>query len=429
MKRVAWAIVALAGCRLGFDRIAPGGDAGDDAAAGDAVELRLVTDAYGNDAAGQPIAGATVLVDRGHGLERSMTDADGAARIPIADLAAIHVVFRGELGLRVYSVIAPPPGPIELGGRPGAAGFRQAAVRLPDTMATEYTARIAEHCATLDGGGSGFVVAISLAPECDGQARHVVGFQIPVSSGVYSEYLDGGVVTLAAGTIVTLGGTFRAMRGYPVTLDHLAPTASATKLTLVERTDLDVLPLSPALDFTATPMATAALTTHAAPGGNAVKLSFTNLEVAGNFLTISDSILPLDLTKPIALDAARLVPPFASLAVGARELSWVGGDGGTIAIVEAIAGPIQWDAYLPASATSVEFPALPADLGASFLAFDVVSVQKLDVPGATRAGLQATVDRTWGRWPHEASLLPAAGSTLASILYSAGIVFKPPPTQ
>jgi hypothetical protein len=56
---------------------------------------------------------------------------------------------------------------------------------------------------------------------------------------------------------------------------------------------------------------------------------------------------------------------------------------------------------------------------------DVVSVVKLDVPGVSRTDLLPTIDRRWSRWPHDATLFPPAGSSLARILYSAAL--GPPP--
>lgn len=50
--------------------------------------------------------------------------------------------------------------------------------------------------------------------------------------------------------------------------------------------------------------------------------------------------------------------------------------------------------------------------------FDVLSIVKLDVPGATLADLVPTIDRRWPSWPHDPLLLPPVGGAMSRMLYS-----------
>lgn len=98
----------------------------------------------------------------------------------------------------------------------------------------------------------------------------------------------------------------------------------------------------------------------------------------------SERITPATIAGTTRFDAASMPPPFTQVtADGLASVSWTGGGtGGTLLAVEAIAGMLQWNAYTEPSATSVTFPALPADLGVPLPArFAVVTVAKLDIGG------------------------------------------------
>lgn len=123
---------------------------------------------------------------------------------------------------------------------------------------------------------------------------------------------------------------------------------------------------------------------------------------------------------PLAVDSGSRRPARPTTAT---SVSWTGGGtGGTTIAVEATAGMLQWNAYADPSATSVHFPAIPADLPVPMPAsFAVVSVTKLDVPGTTAGTLARTFDRTWVQWPNLAELAPPGGSSRARILYIVGL--------
>jgi hypothetical protein len=162
--RLLAAVAALAACgRFGF---APPPDAAPDApdAAVPLVTVILTTDEYGNEAAGLPIAGATVVVEHAAGPRDLLaTDAAGTARFPAADVVATHVAFHSDLGWRVYTVAIGHAGTIELGGRRNLASTRQLAVTAPNNGGTAYAVRLPEHCAPTAGTASTPTVVVDYA--------------------------------------------------------------------------------------------------------------------------------------------------------------------------------------------------------------------------------------------------------------------------
>src|SRR4029079_5595655 len=147
-------------------------------------------------------------------------------------------------------------------------------------------------------------------------------------------------------------------------------------------------------------------------------------DLPAQYSSTSEHIAPAIITGTTSFDASAMLPLFTALTVDQLpSLSWTGGGtGGTLVAREALAGMLQWDAYVAPSATAVTFPALPADLGIPApLSWGLVTVTKLDVPSAIGAYLARTVDRTWGQWPNNADLLPPEGSSVARILYSAAL--------
>lgn len=208
---LAWLfVVALAGCRWGFDDVArppsddaPSDDARDSAmpvidappiAGGTDLRLVVVSDEYGSDRIGTPIPGATVLVDRGAGLERSQTDAAGIAQLAAAGVRACHVVVKGELGWRIYTLVAPRAGTIELGGRPASNLARNMTFTVPDDGALSYTLRVLSHCATPPTYGGTRQLPVEYDSRCEGQTGHVVAFALPSVAGAMPRYLDAGDV-------------------------------------------------------------------------------------------------------------------------------------------------------------------------------------------------------------------------------------------
>lgn len=236
-------------------------------------------------------------------------------------------------------------------------------------------------------------------------------------------YLDAGNVTLTSGSTRTITGTYAALPTYAVQVGRLPALASSVDAGIYARTGLDLTLLGG--DFTsATPQGgTATVSATAAPGGNALWVStLANLPI--QYSSTSDRIVPAMIAPQMSFDAQTLVPLFDSLVLTRPPtVAWTGGEGqGTILAVEITSGQVQWDAYLAPSATSVTFPALPADLGVPVpQSFDFASVARLDIPGATTADLVPTIDRTWPSWPHDPTVFPAAGAGMARIVYSIGL--------
>ncbi len=423
---LAWLIVALVGCRLGFDeRPRPPGDGapGDDGAlpAATDVELIVVSDEYGSDVRGTPIPGATVLVDRGAGLERSVTDAAGVARFAAAGVLAAHVAVNGELGWRIYTLVAPRPGTIELGGRPAVNLGGSTTFELPDSGAATYSLRVFAHCAT-PPLSTAPTLSISYDLACEGRVLPVIAFAFPPKNGA-PEFLAPGSVGFSSGGTIRISGTFQPMPAHTVAFTDLPGDVRSASATLLRRDGLDLLPLTPTIDSAPAIAGAATVQTHAATGGDTLSSQIENDQPVA-YLSTSQTIAPIAIARDMRVDARTLLSPFQSLVLtSAPDLSWTSRETrGSVLVVETITGNVQWNAYLAPSATSVAFPALPADLGIPTpTRFDVASVARIDVPGAPLADLLRTIDRTWALWPHDASLFPAAGSSVARILYAAGL--------
>lgn len=419
---LAW-IIALAGCgRLGFeDRGGPPGDG--QVPDPDNITLVVTSDEYGSDAIGTPIPGATVLVDRGSGLERSVTDGQGTARFPVAGVVACHVVFKGELGWRVYTMVAPHAGTIELGSRPQLSENLRMTFSIPDdNTAGDFTVRVPEHCGRAAYYGAP-QVSVDYGRACEGKPERVIAYVRPLSgSGLPDLYLDAGAVTLANGSTRSVTGSYRPLDAHQVHLVNLPAGATSVAADVLARSGIDLLPLVPNSD-SATPQGRAVtLPTPAAPGGNALRVVAFG-SPASAYIASSERIMAATITTAMDVDVQGMLPLFDALvASNPPSLAWTGGSGGTIIAVEANAGMVQWDAYLDPSATAVMFPDIPADLAVPIpKAFDFASVVKLDVPGATTADLARTIDRRWLLWPHDTELFPPDGSAITRILYTAAL--------
>src|SRR5690349_6514706 len=106
--RALAAACALAACgRFSFQA---GPDADDDTGSGETITVIVTSDEYLAEPAGQPIRGATVLIERDGAVERTATDGAGTARFPAAGVTAYHVVYKADLGWRVYTAAAPHAG-------------------------------------------------------------------------------------------------------------------------------------------------------------------------------------------------------------------------------------------------------------------------------------------------------------------------------
>jgi hypothetical protein len=192
---------------------------------------------------------------------------------------------------------------------------------------------------------------------------------------------------------------------------------------ILARSGLDLVQMTADFASVTPGQPTTAIAATAAPGGNALLVQLTAATPI-QYGSTSVRILPLSTTALPLVDAQSLIPVLGTLVLTRPpDVSWTGGGtGGTIIAVETVTGQVQWDAYLPPTATAVAFPELPADLGVPVpRSFDFASVVKLDIPGATTEDLLPTIDRTWSQWPHEPSLLPAAGSAEARILYTSAL--------
>jgi hypothetical protein len=414
-------VIALAGCgRLGFRDVADAPGDGERPTDPEHLTLVVVSDEYGSDRIGTPIPGATVLVDRGAGrgagLERSVTDDQGTARFAIAGVVACHVVFKGDLGWRLYTIVAPRAGTIELGGRPEVGINLRMTFALPTSAtAGDYTIRVDEHCGRA-AYVSGPSVQLEFDHACLGKPERVLAFARNSATDVY---LDAGEVTLADAATYQLTGTYQPVPTHKIQVADLPVGTTSMEADLLARVGLDLVPLSPTPSSVAAQGRSATQIVDAAPGGDTLRVAAfgaTGLP----YLASSERITPTPLASVISVSAAAMLPLFDTLdAAHPPSLAWTGGDGGTILAVEANAGAVQWDAYLEPTATALAFPEIPADLQVPIpKAFDYVSLTKLAVPGATAADLIRTIDRRWLAWPHDDLLFPAEGAASTHMLYT-----------
>ncbi|HEX7841387.1 MAG TPA: hypothetical protein VF469_28105 [Kofleriaceae bacterium] len=421
-RRLALAIV-LAGCgRVGFQDVGSGsGGDGGGGGTGDTITLVLASDASSSGPAGTPLAGATVLIERAGGTDRIATDATGTAQFSAAGVVAWHVAIRQGQGWRIYTMVGPPSGTIELGRRPDSGTNHTMTFVVPDNGSSSFWLHLPEACGFPPKEGSA-TFTLGYDPACEGKTTRVIAFTRPPNAA-QDRYLDAGAVTLTSGATRTVTGSYAALPTYPIQVSNLPSLASSVGAGIYARTGLDLTLLGG--DFaSATPQGGAAtVSATAAPGGNALWIS-TQGNLPIQYSSSSDRIVPSMITAQTSFDARTMVPLFDSLVLTRPPtMAWTGGEGqGTILAVEITSGQVQWDAYLAPSATSVTFPALPADLGAPVpQSFDFASVARLDIPGATTADLVPTIDRAWPSWPNDPTLFPAAGAGMARIVYSIGL--------
>jgi hypothetical protein len=415
--RALAAACALAACgRVAFQ---PAAGPEDDESPGETITVIVTSDEYLAEPAGQPIRGATVLIERDGAVERTATDGAGTARFAAAGVSVYHVVYKADLGWRIYTAAAPRAGTFEYGGRSAFNLSQQMTLSIPGGAAADsFALTLPDRCATvLPSPSPSFTFDYNAV--CSGEAVRVIAFRLPPSA---PEYLDAGLVTLANGATRVVTGTYQTalLRTIEIT-DLPAGTASVFADVVVRSAD-DVVRLTPVSSpVTTGGMPTAAVSTFAAPGGDALHVR-AFLELPGRSSSSSERIAPAMIAGTTQFDATSMLPLFTQVtADGLVSVSWTGGGtGGTVLAVEAVAGMLQWDAYTQPSATSVTFPSLPADLGVPRPAsFAVVTVAKLDIPGAT-ADTARTLDRTWQLWPNSVDLVSPSGGSMTRALYLPG---------
>jgi len=423
--RLALAVL-VAGCgRVGFQELAGHAGGDDDGGAADTtIALVVTSDATSTGPAGAPIAGATVIVQRtaGAASDRLTTDAGGGVRFAADGVVAFHVAYHAGASWRVYTVAAPPAGPIALGGRPEATALSHAmSFALPDNGSSNFWLHLGAACAIPPKEGSASFT-LAYAAECEGTTTHVVAFTTAPGT-TQDRYIDVGDVTLRNGGMKTVTGAYAVPAAHAVKISNLLGLVSSTTAGIYARTGLELLQLGGDFD-SATPSAgTATVATTAAPGGNTLWVS-TLADLPIQYSSSSDRLVPVTIANQMSFDASTMVPLFSQLTLtNPPSVAWTGGaDHGTILALEITSGALQWDAYLPPSATAVRFPDLPGDLGAPVPhTYDYASLVRLDVPGATTADLMPTIDRASVSWPSDPAVFAAEGSGMARIVYSVGL--------
>ena len=425
--RLALALL-LAGCgRVGFEEIAghSGGDDAGSASGSNAITLVVTSDETSSAPGGAPIAGATVMIERGTGTlpERMATDASGTVQFAAAGAVACHVAFRSGPGWRVYSIQAPPSGTIALGGRSLTTTFSHGMrFALPDNGSSNFWLNLGSSCAISPKYGSP-TFTLGYVPACEGKTTRVIAFTTAPGT-TQDRYIDVGNVTLANGAMKTVTGNYLQPAAYTVQITGMPGVIGSASAGIYARSGLDLTHLGGDFDSVSTPGGgTVNVPTSAAPGGNTLWVSLRG-DLPIQYESSTDRIVPATIAAQMTFDARTAVPVFSQVTLTAPpSVSWIDGAGqGTILALEITSGTLQWDAYLPPSATSARFPSLPSDLGVPVPAsYDFASLARLDIPGATTADVARTIDRTWPSWPPDGAMFPAAGSGMARIVYSIGL--------
>jgi hypothetical protein len=426
-------LLALASCgRYGFSdnpSTSDGGGGADTTAATESLRLLVTTDSAGAQNAGLPIPGATVLVDRGTGaLERLTTDGSGAISLQPDGIVAYHVLYGTKDVWRLYTVATGALGPITLGGNGFQSGGTMT-LNLPAVSQGDFTLNLPERCGPQVGSSNR--MSVQYTAECEGQTVRALCFE--TTDFTTWKYLDIGTLKLSDGTTATATGGYVAqpqhkitLTGVPAGVDAFASvfTRSQLDLTLMEHDDGTGLGTSTTISGT-----TATVTTTAAPGGNTVLASLDPPSRPGiAFGGTSERYIPARFSTAAPFtataDVSTMPPPFFDVQLDSKSgLTWTGGTGGTITVVDLNTDNYHWTAYLPPTATSLPFPVIPADIG--FPSTDSVStfdLMKFDIPGATAEGLTAQIDQLWHRWPHDAALLPDGGAGRITASYIRGLV-------
>ena len=409
-------VLALASCgRLGFTDLT--GDSGNGGPFS-TIKVVLSTDEYGLVMPGLPLSGATVLVDRGTGVfDRLTTDEQGLATLAADGVVAFHVVYGGYTAWRIYTVATGTTGTIALGGTPVAHYNSQPMTFvLPNGPGKLFTVHVPGQCAT-PSQRSVPTLSFYYNRVCEGRTVRAIGYNT-TNGSTDTRYVDAGAVTLADGSSFTVTGSYAALSSHTIEVDNMPVGTTFVSADVLERSQVDLTRLAynsaSAIAVTST---TATVTTSTSPGGNTLRvLTYTN--APGSYNSWSERIAPANVSSLVQFDASAMVPPFTSIdAYNVPRLTWSGGGtAGTITVASIIAGPVQWDAYLAPTATSLEFPVLPSDLGVPMpTQFDQVDIIKFDIPQATTAAIAQSIDQSWRRWPYDATLLPDAGSGLARI--------------
>jgi hypothetical protein len=428
-------VLALASCgRVGFGDSGvvmgePGdaspGEPGDASPVGPAptIDLAMATDENGAVMSGRPIAGATVLVDRGTGsYERLTTDVHGALSMNPDGVIAYHVVYPNGGDWRIYTVATGTTGPIVLGGNAAPRSSKPMTFVLPSGPSPWFTVHVPEQCMVLPEYNAPTVMA-SYDASCEGRTVRAIAFNA-VNDLSSARYVDAGTVKLVEGTRFVASGSYAAEVAHTIKVSNVPDPVTSVEAEILGRdqADLtrmafdDVIPTSSVTNHAAT------LTTTTAPGGNALRITaYNDIPSPSTFLSWTQRIAPAQIGSTVLFDAAALLPPFQSLAVKEPNVSWTGATGGTVTIVEVSTGNVKWDAFLAPTATSLTFPAIPADLGVPVpTQFDSVIITTLDVPGASLASVVGTIDQSSRRWPYDPALMPAAGGGRARIEYFVG---------
>jgi len=231
---------------------------------------------------------------------------------------------------------------------------------------------------------------------------------------------------LRNGSTVPLRGSYLTAMPQAIDVEHLPNGTTAAYAALYARTG-EQLTLRSSLSSPVTPQGNAAtLIADASIGGDVVYVRADGSPGASR-LARSERVAPIALADPLRVDSAGMLPLFDTLEVpNDGTMAWTGGGtGGTVISTFRSDLANTWQAFLPPTATSLAFPALPADLGVTLPTFAFKGlIAKVDVPGTTASELIRALDLAQDDWPHAPGLVSSDGGVISRIVYDVGPGFR-----
>src|SRR5262249_15339445 len=148
-----------------------------------------------------------------------------------------HVIYGSGPAWRLYTVATGADGPVTLGGNASARTGQSMTVVLPSGPGNYFTMHVPEQCVHLYQSNT---PRLSFAYDtgCEGQLVHAIGFN---STNLNNpSFVDAGMVKLAEGSQITVGGSYAPLASYNTKLINLPTTASSFTAEILGRSQLDL---------------------------------------------------------------------------------------------------------------------------------------------------------------------------------------------
>lgn len=434
MRSLGLLLLTLSACRFGFSDVTPSADGGviADAEVPTPGTARVtVLGEEGETAAGQPIAGAYVIViEPGGATTTAQTLASGTVSVSIAGSSEIHIARPApDLGATrwlLYS-FTHLNGDLDLtvGGRavPVATTATMTA-NLPaftDIMITDSRVRGPGQCVDSEQAASvGTTATFKFATVCAGAT--VPLYAQALSSGDPWSWMPLGDVTLTSGGMTTPTSAWLDNEKYAIQYDGLP--ASITNVwgvfALPGATAADAIVIDGDSSEVVSGAAQVVLDGPPIVPGSTFGTWFDDGNNASGRLTIEHVDQPFGNRR---FDLALLGPSVTAPTTSLDRVQWTSDNlaGADIVAVQAkltLGGAeVLWSAYGPGSLTEVTYPKLPASLAMLNLSSGSVwtgpTVQIVTLPDDSYTSALPILDRDLYWWSEIGAYLPAGTISIA----------------